>query len=111
MKATGLVECFVNWEETKKLWYTHYIDNKNSKAYLDFVKSDPYLGTVLEKLKRIGHIQKRVGNRLRNLRNTIKAPLEDGKTLRERACLTHKTINKLQNHYGFALLQSTGTTA
>lgn len=106
--SPGLVECFVNRKETRKLQYTHY--NKDSKAYVDIVKNYPCPGTIVEKLKCIGHIQKRVGNRLCNLRNTIKATLEGGKTLRERACLTDKTINKIQNHYGFALLQSTGTT-
>ena len=64
-----------------------------------------------KKLKCVGHIQKRVGNRLRNLRNTMKTPLADGKTLKGRGrLLTDKIINKLQNYYGLALQQSTSTT-
>ena len=96
--------------ETRKLRCTQYIGDGDSKAYLDIVKNDPYPGTAVEKLECVGHIQKRVGNRLRNLRNTMKAPLADGKTLRGRVTLTDKIINKLQNYYGLALRKSTGTT-
>ena len=110
MEAAGLVDCFMSSAETRKLRYTHYIGDGDSKAYLDIVKNDPYPGTVVEKLECVGHIQKRVGNRLRNLRNTMKAPLADGKTLRGRGRLNDKIINKLQNYYGLALRQSTDTT-
>ena len=110
LEAAGLVDCFMCSAETRKLRYTHYIGDGDSKAYLDIVKNDPYPGTVVEKLECVGHIQKRVGNRLLNLRNTMKTPLADGKTLRGRGHLTDKIINKLQNYYGLALRQSTGTT-
>ena len=110
MKAAGLVYCFMSSAETRKLRYTHYIGDGDSKACLDTVKNDAYSGTVVEKLECVGHIQKRVGNRLRNLRNTMKAPLADGKTLKWRGRLTDKIINKLQNYYGLALRQSTGAT-
>ena len=95
---------------SRKLRYTHCIGDRDSKAYLDIVINDPYPGTVVEKLECVEHIQKRVRNRLRNLRNTMKTPLADGKTLRGRGRLTDKIINKLQNYYGLALRQSTGTT-
>ena len=95
--------------ETRKLRHTHYIGDGDSKAYLDIVKNDPYPGTVVEKLDCVGHIQKRVGNCLRNFRNTMKNLLADGKTLKGRGCLTNKIINKLQNYNGHALRQSTGT--
>ena len=110
MEAAGLVDCFMSSAETRKLRYTHYIGDGDSKAYLDIVKNDPYPGTVVEKLECVGHIQKRVGNRLRNLRSTMKAPLANGKTLRGRGRLNGKIINKLQNYYGLALRQSTDTT-
>ena len=56
------------------------------------------------------HSQKGVGNSLHNLRNTMKTPLVDGKTLRGRGILTDKTIDKLKNYYGLALQQGTGKT-
>ena len=82
--------------ETRKLRYTHYIGDGDSNTYLDIVKNNPYPGTVVEKLECVGQIQKCVGYRLRNLRNTMKTPLcADRKTLRGRDCLTDKIINKL----------------
>ena len=43
----------------------------------------------MEKLEYVGHIQKRLGSRLGNLKNTImKGPLADGKTLGGKGRLT-----------------------
>ena len=106
METAGLVDCFMSSAETRELPYTDCIGDGDSKVYLDIVKND----SVVEKLECVGHIQKRVGSRLRNLWNTIKTPLADGKTLRRRGCLTDKFINKLQTYHGLALWQSTGTT-
>ena len=78
MESAGLVDCFMSSSETRKLRYTHYIGDRDSKTYLDVVKNDPYPGTVVEKLECVGHIQKRVSNRLHNLRNTMKTPLGGG---------------------------------
>ena len=94
----------------KKLPYTHYIGDRDSKDYLNIVKDDPYPRTVVEKLECVGHIKKRAGKRLRNLNNTMKAPFADGKTLRRWAHLIDKIINKLQRFYCLGLRQSTGTT-
>ena len=57
-----------------------------------------------------GHIQKRVGGRLRKLKATNKERLSDGKTLGGKGRLTEKVINKLQNYFGIAVRQSTGNT-
>ena len=45
------------------------------------VPDDPYSGKPVEKLECIGHIQKRVGGRLRKLKQFCKEDLEDGKNL------------------------------
>ena len=58
----------------------------------------------------VGHIQKQVGGRLRKLKATNKQKLSDGKTLGGAGCLTEKAINKLQNYFGIAVRQSTGST-
>ena len=50
----------------------------------------------MEKLECIGHIQKRVGLRLRKLRSTHKGPLSDGKGITGQGRLTEKLMNKLQ---------------
>ena len=64
----------------------------------------------MEKLECAGHIQKRLGSRLHNLKLTMKGPLADGKTLGRNGRLTDKVINKLENYFGIALRQSTGNT-
>ena len=107
MEAAGLVDCFMNSIENWKLRYTHYIGDGDSKAYNEVVKNDPYPGIVVEKLECVGHIQKRLRSRKRNLKHTMKGPLADGKTLGgKKGRLTDKVINKLQNYFGIAIKQS-----
>ena len=55
----------------------------------------------MEKLECIGHIQKRVGNRLRKFKKTIKGLGGKGR-------LTDATIDKLQNYYGIAIRRNVG---
>ena len=98
MEAADLIDCFMNCIENTKLRYTHCIEDGDSKAYHEDVKNDPNLGTVLEKLECMCHIQKRVGGSLHNLKSTMKLALADGKTLREKGHLADKVIKKLQNY-------------
>ena len=58
----------------------------------------------------MGHFQKRVGARLQKLKSENKRKLSDGKLLSGKCRLTEKVINKLQNYFGTAIRQSTGTT-
>ena len=81
MEAAGLMECFMNSIENRKLHYTHYIGDGDSKANNEVVKNDPYPGIVVKK-EYAGHIQKRLGSCLHNLKHTMKGPFTDGKTLR-----------------------------
>ena len=57
---------------------------------------DIYDGIKVEKLECIGHVKKRVGKRLRNLKKNVK-----GIGRRER--LTDNINNKLQNYYGMVI--------
>ena len=67
--------------------------------------------TMEKKLKNcVGHIQKRVGARLRKLKSNSKSNLSDGKPIGGKGRLTDKMINKLQNYFGIAIRQCTGTT-
>ena len=110
LEAAGLVDCFMSSIEHRKLRYTHYIGDGDSKAYNDVVKNDAHSGIVVEKLECVGHIQKHLGSRLRNLKHTMKGPLVDGKTLVGKGRLADKVINKLENYFGIAIRQSTGNT-
>ena len=58
----------------------------------------------------VGHIQKRVNARLRKLKSNSKSNLSDGKPIGGEGRLTNKMFNKLQNYFGIAIRQCTGTT-
>ena len=62
---------------------------------------DIYEGVKVKKLGCIGHIRKRVGNRLRNLKKNVKR-------LSGRGSLTNNIIEKLQNYNGMAIRQNSG---
>ena len=62
------------------------------------------------KLECVGHIQKRLGIRLWQLRKDCKGKkLGDGKGLTGRGRLPDKCINTSQNYYGMAIRQNTDT--
>ena len=109
-QAKGMVECFQSSVENRKLWYTKLIGDGDSKTHTSIVTADPYPGVKVEKLECIGHIQKRVGSRLRKLRSSHKGPLSDGKGITGQGRLTEKLMNKLQNLYGVALRQNVDKT-
>ena len=110
MEAAGLVECFMSSVQDRKLRYINYIGDGDSKSYSDIVAKDPYNGKEVKKLECVGHIQKRVGARLRKLKSNSKSNLSDGKPIGGKGRLTDKMINKLQNYFGIAIRQCTGTT-
>ena len=109
LEVAGLMDCFMNSIEHRKLRYTH-IGDGDSKANNNVVKNDAHPCIVVEKLECVGHIQKYLGSRLRNLKHTMKGPLVDGNTLVGKGRLTDKVINKLQNYFGIVIRQSTGNT-
>ncbi|XP_059140905.1 uncharacterized protein LOC131928791 [Physella acuta] len=59
--------------------------------------------SLIEKLEFVGHVQKRVGTRLQNLKNKSKEVLPDGKRLGGKSRLTEASIDKLQSYYGNAI--------
>ena len=65
----------------------------------------PYGSDIeIEKLECIGHIQKRVGGRIRQLKLQVKGKrLSDGKSISGRGRLTDSAVNKLQNYFGIAI--------
>ena len=90
MKAAGLVACFNASVLERKLRYINYFGDGDSKAFSDIQKQNPYDGKEITKLECVGHIQKRVGARLRKLKATNKSLLSDGKRLGGVGCLTDK---------------------
>ena len=58
----------------------------------------------MKKIECVGHVQKRIGTRLRKLKQSMKGEkLSDGKTLFEKGRLTETQIEKIQKQYGIAI--------
>lgn len=84
MEAAGVLEIFQRSEKRAvPVRYTKFLRDGDSKAYDTVVQNQPYGDDVpIVKLEGVGHVQKRLGTRLRNLRQTYKKKLlSDGKAL------------------------------
>ena len=107
MEANSIVECFQSSIEARKLRYVRYIGDGDSSSYPAILAANPYPGQTVKKGECVGHVQKRMGTRLRNLKKcTNKNDLEDKKSLGGKGRLTEKKINKIQNYYDIAIRQN-----
>ena len=107
MEANGIVQVFKESKDVHKVRITNFINDGDSKSHASVVNADPYPRTIINKLECVGHVQKRCGSRLRNLKKNCKEKLEvNGKSVKVLQKLTHKYINKLQNCYGIAIRQT-----
>ncbi|GFV55858.1 uncharacterized protein TNCV_597651 [Trichonephila clavipes] len=97
MEPVGAYRIFERSEDHRMLRYTDYYGDGEA---FDAVK-DIYGKDSVTKLECIGHIQKRVGTRLRKLKSRNKGLKGKGK-------LTDGLINKLQNYYGIAIRSNIG---
>ena len=94
MELAGATKIFSRSIEKRRLRYSKYLGDGESKGYEEIKLI--YGTKEVKKLECVGHVQKRVGTRLRNLKKTTKG-------LGGRGRLTDKTIDKLQNYYGIAI--------
>ncbi|GFV97955.1 uncharacterized protein TNCV_5069951 [Trichonephila clavipes] len=99
MEAVGAFRIFERSLIKQDLQYTEYYGDGDSKGFLQV--KDIYDENSVTKLECIGHIQKRVGSRLRKLKKNTKVLGGKGK-------LTDKFIDKLQNYYGIAIRSNVG---
>ncbi|GBM15134.1 hypothetical protein AVEN_242174-1 [Araneus ventricosus] len=99
IEAIGAYRIFERSVNSRGLIYSEYFGGGDSKGY-DEVK-DIYGANSVVKCEYIGHVQKRVGIHLRNLKNKSKKLGGKGK-------LTDNFINKLQNYYGIAIRANVG---
>ncbi|GFU09765.1 uncharacterized protein TNCV_1765731 [Trichonephila clavipes] len=99
MEAVGAFRIFERSLIKRDLQYTEYYGDGDSKGFLQV--KDIYGENSVTKLECIGHIQKRVGSRLRKLK-------KDTKGLGGKGKLTDKFIDKLQNYYGIAIRSNVG---
>ena len=91
-------------EAKHSLKYLTHIGDGDSKGHKEVCQAKPY---AVLKEECIGHIQKRMGKALRDLRKAKKGEkLSDGLCLGEAGRLTDDLIDKLQTHYGLAIHQN-----
>ena len=110
MEAAGAVDIFCRSVEKHNLRYLEYLGDRDTEAFLKVAENKLYGESVaINKLKCVGHFQKRVGTRLRKLRSEYKGrKLSDGKFLTGKGRLTDVAINSLQNYFGMAIRQNSG---
>lgn len=82
MEMQGTVDIYSRSVEQNKLRYVTMISDGDYKNHASFVELKPYGDIAIEKEDCVGHVQKRMGRRLRDLKNTYKGKkFKDGKTL------------------------------
>ena len=107
MDAAGCVSFFKRSVDRSGLRYTHFLGDGDSKAFKQLKEEKVYGENVIKKLECVGHIQKRMGSRLRSLKKSLgKTKLDDGKTIGGIGRLTDKVIDSLQVYYGKAIREN-----
>ena len=108
MEPSGALEMFEASMESN-IRYTNLIADGDSKTYSLICEKKPYKDVPVVKSDCIGHVQKRMGTALRNLKSSYRGKkLFDGKTIGGQGRLTDQLINSLQNYYGDALRRNKG---
>uniref|UniRef100_A0A6P7GDN8 Uncharacterized protein LOC114336144 n=1 Tax=Diabrotica virgifera virgifera TaxID=50390 RepID=A0A6P7GDN8_DIAVI len=110
MEAHAIVSMFQRSEE-HNVRYLNYIGDGDSKTYSGVLESKPYGNDfVVNKKECVGHVQKRMGTRLRDLLKktvvdtvTVTGKKIKRKTLGGKGKLTAKMIDKLTVYYCLAI--------
>ena len=99
MEIDAIVEMFHRSEEKYEVRYVKYIGDGDSKTFKDILDADPYGEEVLVSKKEcVGHVDKRMGTRLRNAKKSKKGIGGKGA-----GKLTDKVIAELTKYYGLAI--------
>ena len=110
MEPAGVKQIFNKSVEERGLRYVNYIGDGDTKSFKMVADSKPYGDEItITKKECVGHVQKRVGKALRDLKkNSGRSKLSDGKTMGGRGRLTDKEIDQLQIYYGLAIRRNKG---
>ena len=96
MEVDSINEMFSRSEENYGVQYLNYIGDGDSKPFANIVKANPYGDeNPVVKSECVGHVQKRMGMRLRNVKKEAK--------IGGRGKLTEALIKKLTIFYGLAI--------
>ncbi|GFX17897.1 uncharacterized protein TNCV_2293451 [Trichonephila clavipes] len=101
---SGVLSIFQRSETSRKACYTQYLGDGDSKGFLTIKEAKVYSDTDVEKLECVGHVQKRMGTRLRNILKMSKGiKLSDGENISRRGRLTLKEVDSIQHYYGLTI--------
>ena len=86
MDAAGCVAILERSVERFGFRYVEFLGDRDSKAYNRIVEEGVYEAVGVSKLECVGHVQKRMGSRLRSLKKSFgKRKLSDVESWRSRA--------------------------
>ena len=110
MEVAGVRTMYQRSHTRYGLRYTTYIGDGDSSSYATIAGEKPYGDKIdIEKKQCVGHVQKRMGSRLRKLKaNFGNRKLKGGKTIGGRGRLTNRIIDTMQNYYGLAIRKNPG---
>ncbi|GFY17543.1 uncharacterized protein TNCV_3518981 [Trichonephila clavipes] len=105
MEVDGMLRIFNRSEKLHNLKYSNYIGDGDTKTFNALSENKPYGDDhLIQKIECVGHVQKRMGTRLRKLKLVYsKKKLSDGKTIGGKGRLTDSLIDKLAHFYGNAI--------
>lgn len=109
MEAEGATTMFPRSEAKYGVRCLEYLGDGDFNGHAAVVAQAPYGPDVsIHKLECVGHVQKRMGTRIRDFINRNKGmKLFDGKSLSGKGRLTGKAIQKIQIYYGLAIRKNT----
>lgn len=111
MEVSGIVDFFQRSQELHNIRYEYYLGDGDSSAFPTVSQLKPYGPDFkIKKLECVGHVQKRMGSRLRKLKSKMsKIKLADDKTIGGKGRLTEANINTIQLYYGLAIRRNTAS--
>jgi len=99
MEIDAVVEMFMRSVEKHGVKYDTYIGDGDCKTFKGILDINPYGGSLtVQKKECVGHVEKRMGTRLRNAKKANK-----GIGGRSEGKLTDKMIGDLTKYYGLAI--------
>lgn len=98
MEVDAIIEMFSRSQQKHNVKYLTYIGDGDSKTFKGILQSNPYPDEEVIKKECVGHVEKRMGTRLRNVKKNNKGIGGKG-----RGKLTDKVIGDLTRFYGLAI--------
>ena len=69
MESDGVLECYLSSVIERQLRYLTYIGGGDTKSF-HVIDANPYPGFLIKKAECVGHVQKRIGTRLRKFKKS-----------------------------------------